>query len=179
VVEYESGLYAGRVRKPFRAEDWIPYTDKHGHVADLDGSVQFRGTLENGFRYPGQDSDLIPTRIFGLRFRPNGDLNFYAHFRATTLYFSSRFSKWEIVDKEGEYRVPIRASMLSDKWHSMFLYLPCLEERTGKSLDALKRISVRGNLQLSHVWCLEHLRDLPVQYLWDAEDLTRDILTHT
>ena len=171
-VEYEPGLYAGRTRKPLKAEDWVSYTDKDGRVTDFNGSVQFRGAFENGFRYPEKESDLIPTRILGLRFKANGELNFYVHFRDTVLYFTSRYSEAKMDQQGNEYRVPLSPSMLSQDWHTIFLYLPCLEQRIDRHLDTLTRISVRGNLLLSHVWCLERLRDLPVHHLYDAEDLT-------
>lgn len=174
-LEYEPGLYSGRTRKILKPEDWLSYTNKDGRVTNLDGALQFRGAFENGFRYPPQDSELIPARMLVVRFKPDGEINFYAHFRDAILYFTSRHAGEKPNQYGDEYRISLPPSLLTKNWQTVFLYLPCLEHRIGKHLDTLKRISVRGNLVLSHFWCVERLRDLPMQHLYNAEDLTLNI----
>lgn len=167
-VQSAPGIYLGRIRRPLKADEWVSYTPKAGRVSEEDGSLQFSGTWENGFRYPREDTALTPATILGLRFKPAGEVNFYAHFRSNTLLINSRFSDWGIPQGQNEFRVPLPPTMLGTGWHVAFIFLPCLEQVTARSLDVLERFSVRGNLSISHVWGLSQLDQLPVSFLTDA-----------
>lgn len=167
-VQTDCGIYLGRIRTPI-TEGWVSYTT---HVGTIEGNdmITFKGVWDNGWRYPRQDGQrLSPLVILGLRFKPNGEVNFYAHFRGpVVLYISSRFSDWGVPNGEQEFRVPLPASALANKWHTIFIYLPCVEQILKRSLDVIERFSVRGNLSVSHIWCVERLQELPISFLVDA-----------
>jgi hypothetical protein len=166
-AEYAPGVYLGLIRHPFKVDDWMPYTSKAGTVAvQQDDSIRFTGRWENGSRYPREDTTLGPATIFGLRFRPEGEVSFYAHFRSATVLINSRFPDW-VLDQV-EFRVPLPPSMLKRSWHTLFIFLPSVEQVIKKRLDILQRFSVRGNLDISHVWCLRELHELPVEFLEGA-----------
>ena len=167
-VQSESGIYFGRRRLSLKASEWTSYTPNAGTVMEADNSIRFCGKLENGFRYPREDTDLTPAGILGFRFQAEGDVNFYAHFRSTTLYFNTRFADWGSPSGESEFRVPLPAKVLNKDWHIVFIFLSCIEQLTGKRIDVLQRFSVRGNLTVSHLWCLNNLDELPANYLGGA-----------
>ncbi len=175
-VQSAPGIYLGRIRNAFKADDWASYTSRAGVVVERDDSLHFSGTWENGFRYPREDTTLTPATTFGLRFKPDGEVNFYVHFRSVTLFINSRFSDWGIPQGQAEFRVPLPSSMLDRGWHTVFVFLPCLEQVMRKPLDVVQRFSVRGNLSISHVWCLSHLDELPVLFLGGAIVLSPPVI---
>jgi hypothetical protein len=86
------GIYFGRTRRTLN-DGWVPYTSQVGTL-ETTNTVTFKGKRENGWRYPREENqDLGPLVILGLRFKPEGEVNFYAHFRGSlTLLINSRFS---------------------------------------------------------------------------------------
>jgi hypothetical protein len=149
-AEYAPGIYLGRTRHPFKVDEWMPYTPKTGTVTiEQDYSIRFTGRWENGSRYPREDTTLGPATIFGLRFKPGDEVNFYAHFRSVTVFLSSRFPEWGL--DQAEFRVALPPSMLERSWHTVFLFLPSLEQSIRKRLDNLQRFSVRGSLNISPI----------------------------
>lgn len=166
-VESVPGIYLGRNRRPLK-DGWVPYTTKVGVLEGSD-SVRFVGTWENGWRYPREDTQsLAPVMVLGLRFRAEGDVNFYAHFRESVILLNSRFDSWGLQQEPKEFRVPIPASTLDNNWHVVLLFLPCLEQMFRKRFELVQRFSVRGTLWLSHLWCLQNLGDLPTSFLREA-----------
>jgi len=168
--ETRPGIYYGRTRQPHVANEWAPYTAKIGRVAvDVDNALRFNGVFDQGFRYPIEDKPLRPARLIGFRFQSDGDVVFYAHLRTTVLKFDSRYPEWGF-PKDGlqEYRVPLPSSVLSQGWHTFFLFLPSLEQHAKCQMDVWHRLSVRGNLVLSHVWVLTALDELPISFLGGA-----------
>jgi hypothetical protein len=107
--------------------------------------------------------------MLGFRFKSDGEVAFYAHFRnGTVLLINSRHPDWSVGVPKEEFRVPLPPQTYNTKWQVVFLHLSSVEQMAKAKFDVVTRFSVRANLTLSHIWCVEKLSDLPVAFLEGA-----------
>ena len=176
------GIYIGKTRKRI-TDHWITYAQTGGRIEQTE-TVTFRGTWNNGWRYPETDDGLIaPSSLFGFRFRAEGEVNFYIHLRdSATILINTRQSDLGIPKGQQEFRIPLPASVLSNDWQVVLVSLRAVElislaseaQNQHKTLlpttglRTIQRFSIRGNLCLSHIWCLQSLAEFPPEFLPDA-----------
>lgn len=171
------GIYIGNVRQP--DTPWVTYTPQHGALTTESDSIRFQGVFDNGWRYPEHDDEFFArTAFLGLRFKPQGEVVFYAHFRGSSaIVISTRCSGWGIDSVHNEFRVPLPAEVSGNQqWQVVLLRIPAIQliQAACKSpastilvgsVGGIYRFSVRGSLRLSHIWCLEDLAQLPSEFL--------------
>lgn len=167
-VDMSMGVYLGRARIDI-AYGWQRYAGDSRTFEVCGGYLSIGHSFDDGFRYPPDDSLSAPWQYFGFRIRRTYDVHMYAVLRHLDgsfgkIYASSVLDSWGFTsDPTDEFRVPL-GPLPKGRWHVVIIDMRSLEREFESPVQAIAGFRVRGPLQLSHIWCVEALTQIPSKY---------------
>ena len=166
--EISMGFYVGFNKKDITS-GWLRYDGDPQTIEIHDGYVSIGYSYIDGFRYPHDDSLSAPWQYWGFRIRCVNDVNIYAVLRlfdgsSKKIYVSSMHNSWGFTSEPiDEFRVPLR-HIPKNEWIVIIIDISSLESEFEYPAKTIIGIRVRGPLQLSHMWCVKEVTQIPDKY---------------
>ena len=145
---------------------WVRYTGSGDNFLINRNSITIGKSFDDGFRYPPNDSLNAPWKYWGFRIRPKNNIWIYAVIKnlndeTEKILVSSQGSNWGyIANPKDEFVIPI-SKMGKDKWCNIFVDLKSIEIDLRSPIKSIIGFKARGPLELSHIWCLNNINEIP------------------
>jgi hypothetical protein len=160
-----SGIYVGGSKLPIDI-GWQRYAGDPSHFAATSEAVRIGESFSDGFRFPPTDSLSSPCRYWGFRVLRTDEIAFYARVQLVDsterfLVASTRSGAWGYqAHPADEFVVPI-PSLPKNTWKTVIIDIRSIESQTGGAIRHVSGLRARGPIELSHVWCVASLDEIP------------------
>ena len=162
------GFYAGLNRKDITT-GWERYGGNLQFPDVCKDYLSFGSSSNNAFRYPPDDTLNAPWQYWGFRIRSTFDVHIYVVIRLIEgtirkIYASSNHNSWGFTgNPTDEFRVPLER-IPNGKWQVIIVDVQSLEDDFPQPIKTIIGARVRGPLQLSHIWCVKDLKQIPNKF---------------
>lgn len=169
-----SGIYLGATR--ITLSGWVSYAGSAGNIYESKEYISLGNSFDDGFRYPPSDSLEAPWRFWCFRIKRTKDVHIYASVRCVDgsthiIYVSSNANAWGFAFKWlDEFLVPA-PSIPKDKWQVVIVNMTSLEHKLESPIRSIAGFRVRGPLTVSHMWCVDDIRQVPKKFTRGAIQL--------
>jgi hypothetical protein len=159
------GIYVAGSKLPIGV-GWQRYAGDPSHFAATHEAVRIGESFTDGFRFPPTDSLSSSCRYWGFRLLRTDEVAFYARVKLVDsterfLVASTRSWAWGYqTHPADEFVVPIPA-LPKNIWTTVIIDIRSLESQTGGAIRHVSGLRARGPIELSHVWCVASLDEIP------------------
>lgn len=168
------GIYLGSKR--IELNGWHAYKGDARNFERLDGYISIGKSFDDGFKYPASDLLEAPWRFWGFRIKRTQEMHIYAAVRCIDgkthlIYVTTNANVWGFEGKwKDEFIVPA-PFIPGDEWQVVVVNMISLESKLESPIQAITGFLARGPLMLSHIWCVDEVKQIPKQFRENAEHL--------
>jgi hypothetical protein len=169
-----SGIYLGSKRVELNG--WHAYKGDPRNFERCGDYISIGKSFDDGFKYPASDLLEAPWRFWGFRIKRTQEMHIYAAVRLLDgqnhlVYVTTNANVWGFEGKyKDEFMVPA-PFIPRGEWQVVVVNMMSVESKLESPIQAITGFLARGPLMLSHIWCVDEVKQIPKRFRDDAEHL--------